>query len=137
VAKLREYLLRGGFLMADSFFGTEEWHCFMESMRRVFPDRPVVELPNEHPLFNVVYDFSERHQIRNWRTLSRGGYRADGDEPSWRGILDDDGRIMVAMSFNNDMGDSWQHADDPTYPQDDSHMGLRLGVNYAIYTMTH
>jgi hypothetical protein len=137
VAKLREYLLRGGFLMADSFFGTEDWHCFMESMRRVFPDRPVVELPNEHPLFNVVYDFSERHQIRNWRTLSRGGYRADGDEPSWRGILDDDGRIMVAMSFNNDMGDSWQHADDPTYPQDDSHMGLRLGVNYAIYTMTH
>jgi hypothetical protein len=135
--KLREYLLRGGFLLADSFFGTREWNCFMLSMRRVFPDRNIVELPDGHALFNVVYDFSERTQIHNWRTLSRGGYREDGSEPSWRAILDDDGRVMVAMSFNNDMGDSWQHADDPSYPQEDSHMGLRLGVNYVIYTMTH
>jgi hypothetical protein len=135
-AKLREYLLRGGFLMADSFFGDWEWEDFMRSMRRVFPDRPVVELPDEHALFNVVYDFSERKQIRNWRTLPRG-YRDNGDTPSWRAILDDDGRIMVAMSFNNDMGDSWQHADNPGYPQEDSYMGLRLGVNYVIYTMSH
>ena len=135
--KLREYLLRGGFLLADSFFGTREWAGFMESMVRVFPDRPVVELPDEHALFSVVYDFSERHQIHNWRTLSRGGYRDDGSEPKWLAILDDDGRIMVAMSFNNDMGDSWQHADDPSYPQEDSHMGLRLGVNYVIYALTH
>ena len=136
-ARLREYLLRGGFLLADSFFGTHEWECFAESLRRVFPDRPVVELTDGHPLFGVVYDFTERKQIRNWRTMGRGGYRDDGSEPSWRAILDDDGRIMVAMSFNNDMGDSWQHADDPSYPQEDSHMGLRLGVNYVIYTMTH
>lgn len=135
--KLREYLLRGGFLLADSFFGTDEWEGFMETMVRVFPDRAVVELEDEHALFSVVYDFSERHQIHNWRTLGRGGYRGDGSEPKWRAILDDDGRIMVAMSFNNDMGDSWQHADDPTYPQEDSHMGLRLGVNYVIYTLTH
>jgi hypothetical protein len=137
VIKLREYLLRGGFLLADSFFGSQEWDCFMESMIRVFPDRQIVEVPDAHALFNVVYDFSERTQIHNWRTLSRGGYRDDGSEPQWLAILDDDDRIMVAMSFNNDMGDSWQHADDPTYPQEDSHMGLRLGVNYVIYTMTH
>ena len=138
--KLREYLLRGGFLLADSFFGDNEWYYFMESMQRVFPDRPVVELPDDHALFNVVYDFSERKQIRNRRTLDCcGGHRgnASGIEPHWRAILDDDGRIMVAMSFNNDMGDSWQHADDPRYPQEDSHMGLRLGVNYVIYTLTH
>jgi hypothetical protein len=136
-AKLREYLSRGGFLLADSFFGSTEWDCFMLSMRKVFPDRAIVELPDDHALFNVVYDFSERSQIHNWRTLDRGGYRGDGSEPHWRAILDDDGRIMVAMSFNNDMGDSWQHADDPRYPQEDSHMGLRLGVNYVIYMMTH
>ena len=136
VAKLREYLLRGGFLLADSFFGTEEWAGFMDSMGRVFPDRPVVELPDEHALFSVVYDFSERHQIHNYRTLPRG-YRGDGSEPKWLAILDDDDRIMVAMSFNNDMGDSWQHADNPRYPQEDSHMGLRLGVNYVIYALTH
>lgn len=136
-AKLREYLLRGGFLLADSFFGTREWESFMVSMRRVFPDREVVELPDDHAIFNVVYDFTERTQIHNWRTLSRGGYRDDGSEPHWRAIIDDDGRVMVAMSFNNDMGDSWQHADDPSYPQSDSHLGLRLGVNYVIYTLTH
>jgi Domain of unknown function (DUF4159) len=138
-AKLREYLLRGGFLMADSFFGDEEWFYFMESMRLVFPDRAVIELPDDHPLFGVVYDFSNKKQIRNWRTMANGGHRAgaDGATPHWRGILDDDGRIMVAMSFNNDMGDSWQHADDPTYPQEDSYMGLRLGVNHVVYTMTH
>ena len=135
--KLREYLLRGGFLLADSFFGTQEWEGFMESMERVFPDRAVVELPDEHALFSVVYDFSERHQIHNWRTLARGGYRDDGSVPKWLAILDDDDRIMVAMSFNNDMGDSWQHADDPSYPQEDSHMGLRLGVNYVVYALTH
>jgi hypothetical protein len=109
-------------------------------MVKVFPDRPIIELPDNHALFNVVYDFRERNQIRNRRTLDCcGGHRGDdsGIEPHWRAILDDDGRIMVAMSFNNDMGDSWQHADDPRYPQEDSHMGLRLGVNYVIYTMTH
>lgn len=138
-AKLREYLMRGGFLMADSFFGDEEWFYFMESMRKVFPDRRVVELPNDHALFSVVYEFVEKKQIRNWRTMGNGGHRAgeDGATPHWRAILDDDGRIMVAMSFNNDMGDSWQHADDPSYPQEDSQLGLRLGVNYVIYTMTH
>jgi hypothetical protein len=136
-AKLREYLLRGGFLLADSFFGTDEWRGFMESMVRVFPDRGWVELPDDHSLFSVVYDFSEKRQIRNWRTLGRGGYRGDGSEPHWRAILDDDGRIMVAMSFNNDMGDSWQMADDPTYPQEDSYIGIRLGINHVIYTMTH
>ena len=139
--KLREYLLRGGFLLADSFFGDQEWAGFMDSMRRVFPDRPVIDLPDDHPLFSVVYDFSqEKTQIRNWRTLGCcGGYRGgeSGATPRWRGVLDDDGRIMAAMSFNNDMGDSWQHADDPSYPQEDSQLGLRLGVNYVIYTMTH
>jgi hypothetical protein len=136
-AKLREYLLRGGFMLADSFFGTCEWEGFMASMRRVFPDRAVVELEDGHAVFNVVYELSGRHQIHNWRTQARGGYRDDGAEPHWRAILDDDGRVMVAMSFNNDMGDSWQHADDPTYPQEDSQLGLRLGVNYVVYTMTH
>jgi hypothetical protein len=136
-AKLREYLLRGGFMLADSFFGTCEWEGFMASMRRVFPDRAVVELEDGHAIFNVVYELSGRHQIHNWRTQARGGYRDDGAEPHWRAILDDDGRVMVAMSFNNDMGDSWQHADDPTYPQEDSQLGLRLGVNYVVYTMTH
>jgi hypothetical protein len=137
--KLREYLLRGGFLLCDSFFGTQEWAGFEESMRRVFPDRPIVDLPDDHPLFHVVYDLTEKHQIANMQALYRNGegYRADGATPRWRGIMDDDGHLMVVIAFNNDVGDSWQWADESAYPADDANLGLRLGVNFAIYAMTH
>jgi hypothetical protein len=138
-AKLREYLLRGGFLMCDSFFGSNEWQGFEPTLRRVFPDRPIVELPDDHAIFHAVYDLSKRPQVRNMRSLrARGvGYRSDGVDPHWRAILDDDGRVMVAISFNNDLGDSWQYADIPEYPQQDSNLGIRLGVDYAVYVMTH
>jgi hypothetical protein len=138
-AKLRDYLLRGGFLLCDSFFGTAEWQGFVESMQRVFPDRPIVDLSDDHPLFHVVYDLREKHQIANMQALYGRGrpYRADGDTPRWRGILDDQGRLMVVIAFNNDVGDSWQWADDPDYPAEDANLGLRLGVNFAVYAMTH
>jgi hypothetical protein len=138
-AKLREYLLRGGFLMCDSFFGTAEWDGFIESMRKVFPDRPIVELPDDSPIFHTVYDLDTRSQVRNGRALRSAGvgYRRDGADPHWRGILDDEGRIMVVISFNNDLGDSWQYADVADYPQEDTYLGIRLGVNYAVYAMTH
>ena len=137
-AKLRDYLLRGGFLLCDSFFGTQEWAGFIEGMRRVFPDRPIIDLPDDHPIFHNVYDLREKHQIANWQALGRGtGYRADGATPHWRGILDDDGHLMVVIAFNNDLGDSWQRADEPDYPAEDVNLGLRLGVNFAIYAMTH
>lgn len=138
-AKLREYLLRGGFLLADSFFGTDEWVGFEETLKRVFPDRPIVELPADHPIFHVLYDLDQKKQISNMRSL-RGRnlpYRADGVDPHWRAVLDDQGRVMVAILFNNDMGDSWQYADIPEYPQEDSHLGIRMGVNYALYALTH
>jgi len=138
-AKLREYLLRGGFLMCDSFFGSNEWEGFQATLQRIFPDRPIVELPNDSPIFHTVYDLTKRTQIRNMRSLrSRGvGYRSDGVDPHWKGVLDDEGRIMVAISFNNDLGDSWQYADIPEYPQEDSNLGIRIAVDYAIYAMTH
>jgi len=138
-AKLRDYLERGGFLLCDSFFGTREWQGFEETMRRVFPDRPIVELPDDHPIFHVLYDLKDRKQISNWQSLNGRGvpYRADGVDPHWRAVLDDDGRVMAAILFNNDMGDSMQWADDPSYPQEDSALGIRVGVNYALYTLTH
>ena len=137
-AKLRDYLLRGGFLLCDSFFGTREWAGFIHGMRRVFPDRTIVDLPDDHPVFHNVYDLRDKHQIANWQALGRGeGYRADGAEPHWRGIMDDSGRLMVLIAFNNDLGDSWQRADEPDYPAEDVNLGLRLGVNVAIYAMTH
>jgi hypothetical protein len=138
VKTLREYLLRGGFLMLDDFWGTEEWNRFMESMRRVFPDRPIVEIEDDDPIFHMLYDLSERYQLPGQWALARGTtYRNDGSVPRWRGIYDDNGRLMVVIWFNSDMGDSWEFADDPSYPEKYSALGIRLGVNSVIYAMTH
>jgi hypothetical protein len=136
---LRDYLLRGGFLLCDSFFGTTEWEGFEATMKRVFPDRQMVELPAEHPIFHTVYDLSNQAQIGNWQQYRRRGlpYRADGDTPHWRGILDDNGRLMVVIAFNNDLGDGWQWTDDPDYPLEDANLSIKFGVNIVVYAMTH
>ena len=138
VQKLREYLLRGGFLMADDFWGTEEWRGFEEGIKRVFPDRPIVELESSEPIFHTAYNLDDRFQIPGeWATRRGGTYRSDGVTAHWRGIYDDQGRVMVAISFNSDIGDSWEWLDEPSYPEKYSALGIRIGVNYVIYAMTH
>ena len=139
IAKLREYLLRGGFLLCDSFFGTREWTPFAATLQRLFPGRQPVELSDDNPIFHTVYDLSQRYQVRNERSMrSRGvGYRTDGAVPHWLGLLDDQGRIMIMVMYNNDMGDAWQYADDPGYPQRDVDLAIKLGVNIVVYDMTH
>jgi Domain of unknown function (DUF4159) len=138
-AKLRDYLLRGGFLLCDSFFGTNEWDGFVATMNRVFPNRPMIDLPADHPIFHTVYDLSSSTQIGNYQSYNGRGvpYRADGDTPRWRGILDDDGRLMVVIAFNNDLGDGWQWSDDENYPLGDANMSIKFGVNIVVYAMTH
>ena len=133
---LREYLLRGGFFMADDFHGTEEWQVFQDSMKLVFPDRPILEIEDSDPIFHTVYDLLDRYQIAGAEHLGTG-YKKDGKGAHWRGIFDDKGRIMVAISFNSDVGDSWEWADVPRYPEKYSALGIRIGVNYVIYAMTH
>ena len=136
--KLRDYLLRGGFFMCDDFWGENDWDVFLQSMHRVFPDRPIVELEDRDPIFHTIYDLDDRYQVPGQWAIRRGTtYRNDGAVPYWRGILDDHGRVMVAMSFNSDIGDSWEWADDPEYPEKYSALGIRIGVNYVVYSMTH
>jgi hypothetical protein len=140
-ATLREYLLRGGFLFCDSFFGSRNWTVFEESLRRVFPDRPLIELTDDHPIFHNVFDLPHMTsvQIPNMNSLMGGGsgYLSDGRVPRWRGVEDDSGRLMVLIAFNNDVADAWQWADDPRYPANEANLALRLGVNVAMYAMTH
>ena len=136
--KLREYLLRGGFFMCDDFHGTHEWQVFTASMSRVFPDRPIVEIQNDDPIFHTVFDLNERYQVPGWWNYPfHKTYEFDGVVPHWRGIYDDKGRLMAAMCFDMDLGDSWEHADNPRYPEKFSSLGIRLGVNYVIYAMSH
>ena len=137
---LREFLLRGGFIYMDDFWNDDEWDRFDETMHKIFPDRAIVEIENADPIFHSVYDLDDRYQILGQWALSRRGpmsRRAEGTVPHWRGIYDDKGRLMVTMTFNNDVGDSWEWADDPRYPEKFSALGVRLGVNYVVYSMTH
>jgi len=141
-ARMRDYLLRGGFLMVDDFHGTLQWEGFMESMRRIFPDRDVVEIPPDHEVFHVVWDLNqmvrEKKQIPGIFPLMNGvTYEQDGVEPHWRGVFDDNGRLMVAINFNMDLGDAWEHADDPQYPQPLTALAYRFGISYAVYAMSH
>lgn len=137
-ARLREYLLRGGFLMVDDFHGSAQWQSFMESMRRVFPDREVVEIPDNHEVFHALFDLDQKVQIPGVAALMSGRtYERDGVDPHWRGVFDDDGRLMVAINFNMDLGDAWEHADDPGYPQPLTALAYRFGINYVLYAMSH
>jgi hypothetical protein len=137
-AHMREYLLRGGFLMVDDFHGSEEWEGFMESMQRVFPDLEWREIPEDHEVFHVLYDLDQKVQIPGIAALSRGQtYERDGVDPHWRGFFDDKGRLMVAINWNMDLGDAWELADEPGYPQPYTALAYRFGISYAIYAMTH
>jgi hypothetical protein len=137
-AKLRDYLDRGGFFMCDDFHGTWEWEAFEASMKKVFPDRPIVDIPNNDPIFHTVYDLDDRYQVPGEQFVYTGRtYEWDGYQARWRGIYDDKGRVVAAICHNMDLGDSWEHADNPIYPEKYSALGFRIGVNYLVYAMTH
>jgi uncharacterized protein DUF4159 len=140
-AKLREYLLRGGFMLVDDLHGEYDWAIFEKAIKQVFPDRPIVEIPENDDLMHVFFDLDHKTQIPGERHLrmTRGGQIvAQMEGPaSWRGIYDDRRHLMVAINFNMDMGDAWEHADDPYYPLPMTKLAYQFGVNYIIYAMTH
>jgi hypothetical protein len=137
-SKLREYLLRGGFLMTDDFHGTFEWDIFMGSMNRVFPDRPVVDIQNRDEIFKSLYEVKERFQVPGIIMFRTGTtYEYDGYEATFRAIYDDQKRIMVAVCHNMDLGDAWEWADWPQYPERYASLAYRIGINNIIYAMTH
>lgn len=131
--RLREYLMRGGFLVADDFHGEREWEVFEYAMQRVLPGYAIVDIPEDNLLLSIIYDLDQRTQIPGQRHL----YQGMRGPPHWRGIYDADGRLMVAINHNIDMGDAWEHADDPGYPVEMTALAYRFGVNYVIYAMTH
>ncbi len=122
--------------MADDFHGTVEWGVFEEAMKRVFPDRPIVDIPDDDPIFHTAYDLTNRFQVPGAAHLGLG-YKNNGIGAQWKAIRDDKGRIMIAISFNSDLGDAWEYADEPRSPEKFSDLAIRIGVNYVIYAMTH
>jgi hypothetical protein len=138
-ARMREYLLRGGFLMVDDFHGEYEWQIFMEGMRMIFPDRLVEDVPGDDALYSLPYEIGERIQVPGPNYMGSGMLyeRYDGVTPHWRGIRDDDGRWMVMISHNIDYGEGWEQADNPAYPEPFTGQAYEVAVNYLIYGMTH
>lgn len=146
-AILRRYLLNGGFLMADDFWGDEQWHHFYDQMKRVFPDREPVELPLQHPIFHNVFDLKQLPQVPSvgaflsYRLSYDPGpsYVERGHDPHFYSIYDDKRRMMVLICHNNHFGDGWEHeTDDHSYFDTFSEpMAYPMFMNVVFYVMTH
>jgi hypothetical protein len=135
---LREYCERGGFFMADDLHGDAEYYEFASRMKKAFPNHAIEDIPDDDPIFHTVYDLKDKIQIPGQEHL-RDGHKngPTGIGAHWQAIRDDKGRVMVAISYNSDVGDSWEFADDSWYPSKFSDQSIRMGVNYIIYSMTH
>lgn len=145
VAALRKYLLNGGFLMVDDFWGEAEWDNFHREIRRVFPDREPTELPLDHPIFHCVYDLKEKPQIPSIGVAQYGRSegitweREDAKTVHYKGLFDDKGRLMAFIGHNTDLGDGWEReGEDPWYFREFSEKkAYPLGINVVFYAMTH
>ena len=136
VQNLREYLLRGGFLLIDDFWGQQQWDAFYHDFSLLFPDRQLIELQANHEIYHTFYDIDGAQMIPG-----RGGRQGVGqrgiDVASNHAILDDSGRVMVLINWNSDMGDGWEHTYDQWYPTQYSNSAYQLGINYLVYSLTH
>jgi hypothetical protein len=138
--RLREYLLKGGFLMVDDFHGTADWESFLRGMRMVLPAErfPITDLTDGDEIFHVLYDIGQRFQVPGEQFVQTGRtYEKDGYVPKWRAIRDDKGRVIVAICHNMHLGDAWEWADDSEYPEAFASMAFRVGIDYVMYSMTH
>ena len=139
VKGLREYLLAGGFLFVDDFWGSWEWANFEYEIRQVLPEYEIVEIPMDHPVFSSYYKIEEIIQVPNVDQGIRGGptHEQDGYVPHCLGIFDDKGRLMVVINWNTDLGDAWEWAEHPLYPLPYSTYAYQMAANFIIYAMTH
>ncbi len=145
VQALRRYLLNGGFLMVDDFWGENEWYNFYYEIKRVFPDREPVELPLSHPIFHAVFDLKEKPQIPSIDAAIRGRpygitwEREDAREVHFKALYDDKGRMMAIICHNTDLGDGWEReGEDEWYFREFSEKkAYPMGINIVFYAMTH
>lgn len=145
VVALRKYLLNGGFLMLDDFWGEAEWAGMAREMKKVFPDREFVDLPIDHPLYRSVFKVTEKLQVPNVGLGTESEYtgvtweRSDAREVHHRVILDDQGRIMVFAAHNSDNGDGWEREGEYEYffKTFSEKAAYPLAINVLFYVMTH
>lgn len=127
-ANLREYFLRGGFVIFDDFRGIPEWNNFTGCMKKVFPDKSFQELSLDHPVFHCFYDIETLDMIPPYEVYGK---------PKFYAILDENGRLQAVANFNNDIGDYWEWSDHELTPLEHSNDAYKFGINYIIYGLTH
>jgi hypothetical protein len=144
VLRLREYLVKGGFLWVDDFWGSAAWRFWEEEIGRVLPpgEYPIRDLPPDHPLFRAQYPVKAVPQIPSIRMWTPGGSTSedppDTDVVHGRGISDRSGRLMVFMTHNTDISDAWEReGEDPRYFYEFGPNGYALGINVVLYTLSH
>ena len=147
VLRLREYLQRGGFLVVDDFWSQDpdSWPVFAQTMARAMPGHPLLELAETDASMHVLYDIQDKD--RTWipgsRHLRMGSdgkiqpFQPPGTSPQWFAMYDDKQHMVVAANYNTDIGDAWEFADAPYYPEKMTELAYRYGINYIIYAMTH
>jgi len=137
---LREFLLRGGSAYFDDFHGPVDWDNFAREMKRLFPDREIVEVPKDHPVFSCFYKIDQYPQVAGLGSFLAGrSFEKGGVLPHLRTILDDNGRPMMFINWNTDMGDGWEWSNAEEYPGYIKYtaMAYRMGINEIIYALTH
>ena len=137
-AALREYLMRGGFLMLDDFHGEYEWQHAREQVRKILPEYEIKDLPLTHPIFHSYFDVDQVIQVPGVAALIHGvTYEKGGVTPHYMGVENKDGRLMVFLTRNCDLGDAWEWINDPRYPARFGLMAYKIGMNVIVYAMSH
>lgn len=145
-SNLRDYLLKGGFLMVDDFWGSRDWENFAFEFNKVFPveEYPIIDIPLEHEIFHIVFEIDQIHQIPGighwWNSRGDTSERGeDSAEPHIRGVFDKAGRLMAVFCHNTDLGDGWEEeAVNPQYFAEFSKTkAYPLGINIVVYALTH
>ncbi len=136
VEGLRGFMQAGGFVIVDDFWGPREWQVFEYNMRRVFPDRPIVDVGLDHPIYRAYYTIDRVEQVP---AIGNTYTRTEcwGCFPEVKGMYDDDGRLMMMVNFNTDLGDAWEWAESPQYPLELSTYAYEMGANMIVYAMSH
>jgi hypothetical protein len=145
VKALRKYLLGGGFMMVDDFWGEQEWSNFYREIKRVFPEREPEELPLSHPIFNCVFPLDEKPQIPNVGLGMESRYhgitweRPDAKEVHYKGVRDDRDRLMMVICHNTDLGDGWEWEgyNEYYFREFSEKKAYPLGINIVVYALTH